>query len=108
MAVASFGYGLVLGAGFPTLFTASTQFTILLGIPFLQHLSVVFAVVALLALGKTTVLALGLGTRSEAEVLMRIETSEPTNKARLYARRATSAMLSALILISLLYAAGVL
>lgn len=108
MAVASFGYGLVLGAGFPTLFTASTQLTVLLGLPFVQRQPTIFGVVGLFALGKTMVLGLGLGTRSEAEILMRIETSEPTTTARLLVRRTTSATLSVLILASILRATGVL
>jgi hypothetical protein len=107
MAVASFGYGLVLGAGFPTLFTASTQLTVLLGAPFLHRLSVIFGVVGLFALGKTMVLGLGLGTRSEAEVFARIEASEPTSTARRFARRLTTASLSLLILLAVLRSAGV-
>jgi hypothetical protein len=108
MPVASLGYGLVLGAGFPTLFTASTQMTILLGLPFLQRLPVIFGVVGLFALGKTMVLGLGLGTRTEAEALRRVETSESTTTARLIARRTANAILSLLILASVLGATGVL
>jgi hypothetical protein len=107
MAVASFGYGLVLGVGFPTLFTASTQLTVLLGAPFVDRLSVLFGVVVLFAFGKTMVLGFGLGTRSEAEVLARVENSEPSTTSRRFVRRATSVSLSLLILLAVLRSAGV-
>jgi hypothetical protein len=106
--VASFAYGLVLGAVFPTLFTGSTQLTFLLVIPFLSSSTLIVGVVALFALGKTSVLLLGLGTQSEAEVLARIQNSEAPSSARRLARSVANAGVSSVVIVVLLYATGAL
>lgn len=86
-------YGVMLGVGFLTLFTYSTQLAVLVALPFVRPEATMLGAMAAFAAGKTLVLATATGASSSAAVAARFHWTR--HRARVL--RLTTAAMSLLV-----------